>query len=286
MTGERGLRARPMGMFTQLLGYFLLCGSAFAAGIVNAIAGGGTLLSFPALLRVGVTSRAANETSTVALVPGSVSGAWGFRRDLRGARPWLRLLVGPSIAGGLLGSLLLTELDERYFEIVVPWLLLLAALLFALQPYVNRLIQPTMTVADDAYKPRATSAWWLGVLLVVFQFCIAVYGGYFGAGIGILMLASLGVMGIGDINRMNAIKTILAACINGVSVIVFACRREVEWSFALPMAVAAIVGGYFGASVGRLLPAPLVRLVVILVGLGLAAYYFAKQAGLLGSAAG
>jgi uncharacterized membrane protein YfcA len=272
-------------MATQLLTYLLLCASAFAAGVVNAIAGGGTLLSFPALLRVGVSAKAANETSTVALVPGSISGALGFRRDLQGAGPWLLLLVGPSLAGGLLGSLLLTELEDKYFELVVPWLLLLAALLFAVQPYLNRFIKPTTTVTDDAYLLKATSAWSLRVLLVLFQFCIAVYGGYFGAGIGILMLAALGLMGIGDINRMNAIKTILAACINGVSVIVFACRREVEWVYAAPMAVAAILGGYFGASVGRLLPRTLVRLVVILIGLGLAAYYFAKAAGLLEGAA-
>jgi hypothetical protein len=258
-------------MFTLFLTYILLCISAFAAGVVNAIAGGGTLLSFPTLLHAGLSSKAANETSTVALVPGSISGAWGFRRDLAGARRWLMLLTAPSIVGGLVGSLLLTELEDKYFELVVPWLLLLAAVLFAFQPYLSRYIHPAA-----GHRP---APWWLQVLLVVFQFFIAVYGGYFGAGIGILMLASLGLMGIGDINRMNAVKTILASCINGVSVIVFIARREVAYEYALPMAAAAIAGGYFGASLGRLLPRSLVRLVVIVIGLGLAAYYFAKQAG-------
>jgi uncharacterized membrane protein YfcA len=268
-------------MFTAFLTYVLLCIAAFAAGVVNAIAGGGTLLTFPTLLRVCPSSKVANETSTVALVPGSLSGAWGFRRELAGAGPWLMLLIWPSIVGGLVGALLLTELDEKYFELVVPWLLLLAAALFALQPYVNRLIYPTALerVVKHIRQADRAAPWWLQALLVIFQFLVAVYGGYFGAGIGILMLASLGLMGIGDINRMNAVKTLLAFCINGVSVIVFVARMEVEWGYAVPMAVAAIAGGYFGASVGRLLPRSLVRAVVILIGLVLAAYYFAKQAG-------
>ncbi len=260
-------------MFDDIfLTYLLLCLSAFAAGVVNSIAGGGTLLTFPTLLATGITSKVANETSTVALVPGSIAGAWGFRRDLAGARPWLMLLIGPSLLGGLAGSLLLTELNDKYFELVVPWLLLLAAVLFALQPYLNRFMRP----GSGAHP----AAGWLRLLLVVFQFFVGVYGGYFGAGIGVLMLASLGLMGIGDIHRMNAIKTILASCINGISVVVFVARLEVRWDFALPMAAAAIVGGYCGASLGRMLPRQLVRLVVILVGLGLASYYFAKQAGL------
>jgi uncharacterized protein len=267
-------------MFSDFLTYFLLCVSAFAAGVVNSLAGGGTLLTFPTLLHAGVSSRLANETSTVALVPGSIAGAWGFRRDLRGARHWLLLLIGPSLAGGLVGALLLTELEDQYFELVVPWLLLLAAGLFGIQPYINRLMDPTVgRIGNPPYGQSAS--WALRALLVVFQFFVAVYGGYFGAGIGILMLASLGLMGIGDIHRMNAIKTILASCINGISVVVFVARREVDYGYALPMAVAAIVGGYFGASVGRLLPRRLVRLLVIVVGIGLAVYYFAKQAGFL-----
>jgi uncharacterized membrane protein YfcA len=259
-----------------VLTFLLLCLSAFAAGVVNSIAGGGTLLTFP-MLQTVMLPKAANMTSTVALVPGSVAGAWGFRRDLAGARPWLLLLIGPSLAGGLAGSLLLLVLDNKYFELVVPWLLLLAAVLFAMQPYLNSYLLPG--------KTQRPAAWWLRALLVLFQFFIGVYGGYFGAGIGILMLAALGIMGIGDINRMNAVKTILASCINGVSVIVFVLGREVEWQYAIPMAVTAIAGGYYGASVGRLLPRNLVRLVVILIGLGLAAYYFAKDAGLLNNTA-
>jgi uncharacterized protein len=265
-------------MFSEFLTYFLLCVSAFAAGVVNSLAGGGTLLTFPTLLQTGMLDKMANETSTVALVPGSVAGAWGFRRDLQGASPWLLLLIGPSLAGGLLGALLLTKLKNQYFELVVPWLLLLAAGLFAIQPYLNRVTDSKVgRIGNPPYDRRPAGL--RLALLVVFQFFVAVYGGYFGAGIGILMLASLGLMGIGDIHRMNAIKTILASCINGISVVVFVACREVDYGYALPMAVAAIAGGYFGASVGRLLPRQVVRLLVIVVGIGLAVYYFAKQAG-------
>jgi uncharacterized membrane protein YfcA len=256
------------GMYDDVLTYLLLCLAAFAAGAVNSVAGGGTLLTFPSLLQTGMPSNVANMTSTVALVPGSMAGVWGYRREFQGTRPWVVLLIGPSLLGGLLGSLLLTELDNKYFELVVPWLLLLAASLFAVQPYLNRLMRPG--------TPHVPAGWPLQTLLVVFQFFIGVYGGYFGAGIGILMLASLGLMGVGDIHRMNAIKTLLASCINGVSVIVFVAKQGVDWRYGPVMAVASIAGGYFGARFGRLLPKTLIRWVVILVGLGLSGYYFAK----------
>jgi uncharacterized protein len=259
---------------TQILTWALLCLSAFAAGVVNSIAGGGTLLTFPTLLTV-TSSLLANTTSTVALVPGSMAGAWGYRRDLRGMGGWLLLLVMPSLLGGLIGALLLTRPrdSDEYFNVVIPWLLLLAAMLFLFQPALTRWL--------GHHKEQVTPSLWLRLVIVVFQFFIAVYGGYFGAGIGVLMLSSLGLMGISDIHRMNAVKTVLAACINGVSVIVFVADRKVEWQYVPPMILASIAGGYCGARVGRRLPRPLVRWLVILVGFSLAAYYFANQAGLL-----
>jgi uncharacterized membrane protein YfcA len=248
--------------------YLLLCLSALVAGVMNSIAGGGTLFTFSALLAV-VDPVVANATSTVALVPGSLAGAWGYRDEMRASSRWLALLIWPSLLGGVVGSLLVTELDARYFSALVPWLLLTAALLFLLQPAVARLagIRPERTVP---------TAWTLAGV-VVFQFLVAVYGGYFGAGIGILMLSSLGLMGIGNIHCMNALKTVLAVCINGVSVAVFVAERKVEWRFALSMAVAAIVGGYVGARVARRLDSSVVRWVVILIGFGLAAHFFYKQ---------
>jgi uncharacterized membrane protein YfcA len=248
--------------------YFLLGLSALVAGAINSIAGGGTLFTFSALLAV-VDPVVANATSTVALVPGSLAGAWAYRHEMRAVDRWATLLIWPSLLGGAVGSLLVTELDESYFSALVPWLLLTAALLFMAQPVVARLAG----LGKQHTRPAA------GTLagIVVFQFFVAVYGGYFGAGIGILMLSALGLMGFADIHRMNALKTLLAACINGVSVVVFVAEQKVEWRYASSMAVAAIVGGYMGARVARRLDDNLVRWVVILIGLGLAAHFFYKQ---------
>jgi uncharacterized membrane protein YfcA len=240
-----------------------LCLSALAAGAVNSIAGGGTLLTFPALTAV-VSYEAANATSTVALVPGSLAAAWGYRREFAGLRRWVLLLAGPSFIGGAIGTLLVIWFPDA-FAALVPWLILAAALLFLLQPALGRL--------RSAGKPPAGTR----AAIVVFQFLVAVYGGYFGAGIGILMISSLSLMGTGTIHHMNALKTLLAACINGVSVVVWVLNHKVEWRFVPVMAGAAVVGGYFGARVARRLPKGVVRWVVIAIGFTLAAYYFSKQ---------
>jgi uncharacterized membrane protein YfcA len=251
----------------------LLVISALAAGVMNALAGGGTLLTFPALLLAlppGADSQViANATSTVALVPGSAAGAWGFRRELGSVRHWIRLLLLPSLVGGLIGSLLVTRLPAHFFAILVPWLILTATLLFLLQPTITRLFGIGRPHAEP--QPAAR------VAVVLFQFLVAVYGGYFGAGIGILMLSSLSLMGLGDIHRMNAAKTFLAVCINGVSVVVFVAEGKVDWWYAAVMAAAAIAGGYLGAAYGRKLPRALVRWLVIAIGFGLAAKFFYQQ---------
>ena len=216
--------------------------AALAGGAVNSIAGGGTLLTFPALLvalsPLGMAEAAvvANATSTVALVPGSLGGAWGYRREMKQSRRWLYLLAGPSLAGGVIGSLLVTRLDPAYFAMLVPWLLLLAALLFL----AGSLLPPK---APAGSRPRPLSA---GAVarIVVFQLLVAVYGGYFGAGASILILSGLAVLRIGDVNQMNALKTVLGFIINGISVVVFIAEQKVAWRFALPMAAAAVVGGY------------------------------------------
>jgi uncharacterized membrane protein YfcA len=247
----------------------LLCLAALAAGVMNSIAGGGTLLTFPALLAAGVSPVVANATSTVALVPGSLSGAWGYRSEICHLGRWTALLIVPSLLGGAVGSLLVLTLNESYFKAVVPWLILAATLLFLFQPAISRWAGIGMEQAPPA--PGAV----VGVLF--FQFLVSVYGGYFGAGIGILMLSSLGLMGVGDIHRMNALKTLLAACINGVSVVIFVLGGKVQWRLALLMAVAAIAGGYLGARVARRLNRNVVRWVVILIGLVLAGHLFYKN---------
>jgi uncharacterized protein len=255
-------------MSEYLATYFLLCSSACVAGAMNSIAGGGTLFTFSALLTV-VDPISANATSTVALVPGSLAGAWGYRHEMRAARRWAALLIWPSLLGGAVGALLVTELNESYFSALVPWLLLVAALLFLIQPAVARLAG----IGKEHAAPAAGTL----AAIVVFQFLVAVYGGYFGAGIGILMLSALGLMGFSDIHRMNALKVVLAACINGISVAVFVAEQKVDWGYASSMAVAAIIGGYLGARVARRLDENLVRWVIIVIGFGLAAHFFYKQ---------
>jgi uncharacterized membrane protein YfcA len=253
-----------------------LCLTALVAGAVNAVAGGGTLLTFPALIAAltplrGLAQAAvlANATSTAALVPGSMASAWGYRQKVGQARRWLLLLIGPSLVGGTVGSLLVTRLPAKYFAILVPWLILLAATLLL----VDSVIPRKKPHGDErtTHSPGAVAG------LVAFQFLVSVYGGYFGAGIGILMLSSLAIMGIGDINRMNAVKTVLTAGINGTSVVVFMLDGKIEWSYALPMAVFAIFGGYVGARAALRIHPRQVRWIVIAIGFGLAAYFFYQQ---------
>jgi uncharacterized protein len=257
-------------MWQQVWVYGSLCAAAVAAGAVNAVAGGGTLLTFPTLLAVAPPI-VANATSTTALVPGSLAGAWGFRRELRGSGRWLLLLSVPSFLGGLAGALLLILTPSDYFKLVVPWLLLTASLLFLAQPYLAR----WFPVHAESGLPSLS----VQVAVVVFQFFVSVYGGYFGAGIGILMLTSLSFMGVGNIHQINAVKGILAVIINGVSIVVFVVDDKIIWPYAAAMAAASVVGGYYGAVVGRRLPKGLVRGFVISVGFTLSAYYFLEQAG-------
>lgn len=254
--------------FSDFLTQLGLAGSALAAGAINSLAGGGTLLTFPALLSV-VSAVTANGTSTTALVPGSLAGAWGYRRECAELPRWALLLILPSLVGGALGTYLVIAFPEKVFEALIPWLILTAAILF--------LLQPTLVRWTGIGRPHAPATRGTLAAVVAFQFLVAIYGGYFGAGIGILMITSLSLMGIGDIRHVNALKTVLAACINGVSVAVWVAEGKVAWAFAPGMAVAAIVGGYLGAHLGRRLPRALVRWLVIALGFGLAGYYLLRQ---------
>lgn len=253
--------------------YVLLCVAALLAGIVNSVAGGGTLLTFPAVaLVLGPTAAAtvmANATSTVALFPGSLAAMWGYRRELAGTRAWIMPLIGPSLVGGAIGTWLVAQRDPQEFQVLVPWLILLATSLF--------LLQPTITRWTGIGKPHVAPSPKLLAGIMTFQFLIALYGGYFGAGIGILMLSALALMGFSDIHRMNGVKTLLASGINGVSVALFIWFDKVNWTLALPMIVSAIVGGFVGASVARRLDKNVVRYAVVVIGLLLSGYYFFKS---------
>ncbi len=263
-------------MSDAALTYLFLCASAFVAGVMNSIAGGGTLLTFPALTGV-IPAAYANATSTVALLPGSLAGSLGYRKELYEARHAAIRMIVPSLFGGFLGAWLVAQ-DEKRFEQLVPWLILTATALFLLQQpvmaWLKRRKPPTLPGQPE---PKPSIVLQLG--LIVFQFLVGVYGGYFGAGIGILMLTALGVMGVGDIHRMNAVKTILAVLINSATVVVFVWKDLVKWEYALAMAAAAIAGGYVGARGARRLKPAIVRWVVIVIGLGLSVYYFTVRYG-------
>jgi len=252
-----------------------LCASAFFAGVMNSVAGGGTLLTFPALTNV-VSAAVANGTSTVALLPGSFAGAVGYRRELAECRRFVLRMFLPSAAGGYLGAWLVGR-DQEAFADLVPWLILTAAVLFVVQAPLSKWVK--RRAAAEGRGEHHEAGWFTQALVIGFQFLVAVYGGYFGAGIGILMLSALGFMGVGDIHRMNAVKTFLAAMINVSAVVVFVRDGLVDWKLAWPMAVAAIIGGYFGARVARRLPASYVRYAVIVIGFGLAGYYFIRRYG-------
>jgi uncharacterized membrane protein YfcA len=254
--------------------YFFLCLAALAAGVQNSLAGGGTLYTFPTLQRF-LGDIIANGTSTVALLPGSISGAWGFAKEVRQTpRKLLVLLALPSFAGGVVGTLLVVRLPESYFQTMVPWLILTATILF--------LIQPTIARWSGSHELSQEPSRGVLVAVVFFQFLVAIYGGYFGAGIGILMLSSLSMMGLGNIHRVNALKTVLAACINAMSALVFfidgyVTEPRIAWRFALPMMVFAIIGGYLGARLSQRMNRRLLRWLIILIGFSLSAYYFWKR---------
>jgi uncharacterized membrane protein YfcA len=244
-------------------------------GAVNAIAGGGTLLTFPALLGLGVPAVAANATSTVALWPGSFASMWGYRRQLAGAERWAVRLAVPSLLGGLTGAALLLFTPEARFRALVPWLVLGASLLFALQGPVMRWLRERAGsaaaapphAAADAGHPVDPSAG-----LLAMQFCTGIYGGYFGAGAGIVMLAAFGLMGMTNIHQMNGLKNFNGICFNGVAAATFAVMGLVNWPIALVMALGSSLGGYGMAGLAQRVPQAWVRGAVTVIGVASAVW--------------
>jgi uncharacterized membrane protein YfcA len=231
----------------------LLALAGFAAGVVNAIAGGGSLLSFPALLLTGMPPVAANATNTVAIWPGTVSSAWAYRRLIAEERRRAWVLAWPSLGGGLAGSVLLLHTPERAFRAVVPWLILFAAALLVAQGPVARWVARRVPSEGD----RVPAALWIAQLLV------AVYGGYFGAGIGILMLAAMAVFLPDTLQHANALKVLLSLLINGIAAAYFLAAGPVHLPEAGLMASAALGGGWLGAHLAQRLPATILRGAVV-----------------------
>ena len=258
---------------------------AVLGGAINAVAGGGTLLTFPALIMAGQPAILANATNTVALWPGALSSFWGYRSELGYHRREVLLLSVPSFLGGVLGAWLLVVTDPSTFDILVPYLVLLATGLFIVQGPLARWQRraapsaegepPQAELAVAAFGHAATPLRWVAVLLS--QFLIGVYGGYFGAGIGILMLAAYGILGFSNIHQANAIKNLNAMFINGIAAAIFIYKGLIVWPIAFVMAAGAIFGGYAGAGTARRLGQKNVRRLVILIGLALTAKMLLKR---------
>jgi len=239
------------------------------AGVMNAMAGGGTILTFPALVLLGESTITANATSTVALLPGSAASMAGYRKEIAQSRDWLKTLFVPSVIGGAIGSVLLLKTPERTFAHLAPALILFATILFMVQGMVSR------WTAGRPENQRASTTRW--ILAILYQLGVATYGGYFGAGIGILMLAVLGFLGVHNIHAANGLKNFFGICINGVAAGYFIYRDAVDWPAALIMVVGAAAGGYGGARFARRIGQEKARAAVIVIGFLVAGILFIQQ---------
>lgn len=241
----------------------LLFAAAVAGGALNSVAGGGSFLTFPALVFTLADPIAANATSTVALWPGTVASAVSYRSELRAEAPSFKWLALLSAAGGLIGAVTLMETPKGLFDVLVPFLLLLATLVFTF---------------GERIRARVTSKASRGGVAVL-QLGVAIYGGYFGGGMGLMMLAVFTLLGMTEIHRMNALKAGLGVLINGVAVAIFAASGKIEWAPAGVMVLGAVLGGFGGASLARRLPPKKVRPVVVTIGWVMTAWFFWRAFG-------
>ena len=246
--------------------HLLLICAAFAAGIVNSVAGGGMFLTFPALVFTGVPSIIADATSTLAISPGVVASAWAYREDFRKPVdfPFLAMLIA-SVVGGMAGALLLLFTPQSTFDSVIAWLMLAASLLFGFGPRLSPVLRRAFRIGP--------------VTLVVIQFLIATYGGYFGGAIGILMLATWSVFGLNDIHVMNAYRTLLGAAANSMAIVLFIVARMIWWPQALPMLAGTVMGGYIGARAARKLNPAYLRAGILVISVGITIVFFLRLHG-------
>jgi uncharacterized membrane protein YfcA len=248
----------------------LLFAAAGLAGVMNSVAGGGSFISFPALIFTHVLPIPANATSTVALWPGAVASAGAYRRRFPKDFRVLAELIVASLVGGTLGALVLLRTPQNTFLHFVPYLFLMATLLLIFGKDISTWLDTTFSASK---QPR----WLARTASILFQFLIALYGGFFGAGIGIMMLALLTMLKMEDIHAMNALKTLLNAVINGAAVVTFIAAGAVLWPQALVMLVGAVLGGYGGAHYALKLDPQIVRRFVIAVGIAISAYFFLRH---------
>lgn len=244
--------------------------AAFIAGNLNAVAGGGSFLSFPAVLGLGVLPIQANATNTVALWPGQLTSIAGYRDDLRMNRKLLVPVISASLVGGLAGAVTLLHTAQGTFMKLVPWLLLVAALLFAASGPIAKRIAARAVEGSHQDHPSLIPLW-AGIAFV----CI--YIGYFGAGSGFLIMSVLAIFGIENVRHINALKVVSTTMANGIAVVTFIVGRQVIWRDCLLMMITAAIGGYCGARYSKKLNPTAMRVFVVLLGLGMSAYFFWKQ---------
>lgn len=242
---------------------------AFCAGIINSIAGGGSLLTFPTLIAFGMPALTANATNTAAVWPGTLSSVYAYRRDFPSDRALAVSLFAASVLGGVLGALVLVRTPPALFIKLTPFLVLFGTLVFAARAHISARVKKMAERAN-------VGTGWGRAAGFAFQFLVATYGGYFGAGAGLLMLGALGLMGIRDIHSMNAIKTALASLFNGIALLLFALSGLVVWPVALVMGGCNILGGYVGAKGARRLNQQAAGRVIVVLGFAAALWLFAK----------
>jgi uncharacterized membrane protein YfcA len=240
--------------------------AAVLAGFINAIAGGGTLITFPILVALGLPAVIANVTNTVALSPGYLSGTLAQRRDLKGQGKKLRVLIPLSLAGGILGGWLLISTEEKSFRLIIPYLILLASVLLALQSQVKNWIMKKKMMNKEENVLRSP--------LIILLLLATIYGGYFGAGVSVIVLASLGLVYSDSITRLNALKQAISFSINISAAVYFCFTGKVSWSIAFVMAAGAIIGGSLGGMLSSRIKPGILRWTVVAIGLGVALYYF------------
>jgi len=248
-----------MTTFQQII----IFGSAFLAGGLNAIAGGGSFISFPALIFVGISPISANATNTVALLPGAIASVGAYRHQINWKEPSFLILAGISIVGGILGAILLLNTPPSLFVKLLPYLLLTSTLLFTF----SKSITNWLTKKQLSFSKSGMS---------LFQLAIAIYGGFFGGGIGILMLALLALMGMENLNKMNGIKTVLAGLINGMGVIPFVLAGIIAWEQAIIMAIGAGLGGFIIAFYAQKINPKYIHRFVMAIGFSMSVYFFVR----------
>jgi uncharacterized protein len=252
--------------------------AAFLAGVLNAVAGGGSFLSFPALLGTGILPVQANATNTVALWPGQVTSIAAYREDIRRNRRLVAPMALAGVLGGTAGALVLLHTPQSTFMRLVPWLLLIAATIFALSRPIARWLDQVKAArrrrsgTDVRREPRRTLVFFATIL-------VCFYIGYFGAGAGFLIITLLSLLGFEDLNEINALKVVSTTAANGIAFLIFVLGNQVAWRFCLVAMLACAIGGYMSARFARVIPQPVLRGMVIAIGFGMAGWYFWKTSG-------